>query len=79
MSRRTSSTGGMQTSALSNSYCPICHKEMDWVSYPQLGYYSHMSRGGLILLCDANNNLKRKRIKSEEWHRIQTQYETQLI
>ncbi len=68
MSRKRSSTGGMQTSALSNSYCPICHKELDWISYPKLGYYSHMSRGGLILLCE---------IKSEEWHRIQTEYETQ--
>lgn len=66
--------GGMQTSALSANYCPLCSKEV-WVGYPRAGYYSHMTQKGNIFLCDTKNNIKRQRIKSTEWQKIMSMQE----
>jgi hypothetical protein len=78
MSNKRSAVGGMQTSALNSNYCPVWCQELAWVGYQRLGFYSHMSKKGTLMLCDTNNNLKQKRIKSEDWHKIQAQYEASI-
>jgi hypothetical protein len=64
------SKGGMQSIGINTAnYCPECNQVV-WVGYPRMGYYSHMTQKGNILLCDISRNLKRKRITSDEWQEI---------
>lgn len=63
---KRASKGGMCSPVPHTYYCPVCSKELNSVSYRQLGIYTHIGKKGNILLCDVNNKSKRKKVKSEE-------------
>jgi hypothetical protein len=70
------SKGGMQSSGINAAnYCKECNQVV-WVGYPRMGYYSHITKKGNLILCDVNNNLKRKRITMDVWQKIITESES---
>jgi hypothetical protein len=53
--------GGMQSSQVSNFYCPVCSKPVSAISN---GIIKHITQKGTVLFCSIEEGIKRKRVVS---------------